>query len=268
VAYLEILDRALATPRYSPHTRKAFLGQARRFLAAVGDKPDYSREDVLGYVDTLIRAGYRADSIGTILAAVRALFRENSLAWPVAERDLRLGLPQEEPIRPTLLVSEVMDLIAGVRGKVSIARITICLGTVWGLRADEIKRVLAAGGDGLRLEVQTAKGGRKRIHRVPDGLAPVMAFRPIVTSTRSLHTLFEGAMSAHVREPNPREGLHALRRTLVTALVEGGVDVVKIQRWMGWTLRESIVTTYYRPKPEALDADVYAAHPFLKYWTG
>lgn len=265
MSHLETLDRHLGA-RYSIHTRRSFLTYAKRFLKVCGEKPSYPREEVLGYIDILIRSGYKAGTIHNQISGIRALFDACSLTWPLAERDTRLGLPQQEPDAPTLAPSEVAALIRGVRRQTGTARIVTCLATVYGLRGDEIARALAQGCDGKHFVIQTAKGGRRREHAIPRGLESTLAFRPIQTSTRSLHDLFEKVMRAHVREPRPREGWHACRRAIVTALIDAGIAQPRVHMWIGWKLKEEITMRYYHPDPLKLDLEIYVKHPYLRVW--
>jgi len=265
VSYLSTLAAHLGE-RYSAHTRRAFLQQGHHFLTSCGVKAVYSREEVLAFVDDLIRQGYKADSIRTILTGVRAMFDVNRLAWPLAERDTRLGLPQETPTRPTLSPREVGLLIGAVRDSPGFPRAVVALVSVWGLRGDEVARAFAAGCDGRRLEVQTAKGGRKREHTVPSFLAPALRFSPTRVSTRLLHDQFEKLMRARVREPLPREGWHAVRRAVVTGLFGAKVERHEIHHWMGWKEKEDIALDYYHPDEAELDRRIYRVHPFLPFW--
>ena len=266
MTHLETLDRHLGA-RYSPHTRRSFLGFAKRFVDTCGDKPSYSRDEVLGYVDSLIHAKYKAGTINVHLSAIRAMFDACSLTWPLTKRDTRLGLPQVDPEAPTLSPDEVSALIRGAR---SYPRTTLpivtALATVWGLRGDEIVRTLARGCDGHTLEIQTAKGGRVRKHAIPRVLGPVLAFSPIDTSTRSLHDVFDRLMRTHVRPPRPREGWHSARRAVVTGLFEAGIEQHKVHTWLGWKMKEDISLRYYHPDPIKLDLEIYVRHPFLRVW--
>lgn len=267
MSHLDTFDRHLGA-RYSKHTRRSFLTYAKRFLEVCGENPAYSREEVLAYLDILIRSGYKAGTIHNQLSGIRALFDACGLTWPLAERDTRLGLPQQDPETPTLAPSEVAALIRGVRRQPDTARIVTCLATVWGLRGDEIVRALAQGCDGKRLVIQTAKGGRLREHAIPRGLESTLTFRPIRISTRALHDVFERLMRGYVREPRPREGWHACRRAIVTALIDAGIAQPRVHSWIGWKLKEEITMRYYHPDPLRLDLEIYVKHPYLRVWLG
>lgn len=263
--YLDKLSLRLG-PRYSIHTRRAFLGQSERFLLAVGTKPRYSQQDILSYVDRLVLAGHKETTINANLAGIRALFTANELVWPLDKRDLHLGLPQEEADAPVIDPADVAKLIQGLRGAPSLARTVIALVTIWGFRGGEVERIYANGCDGRIIEVQTLKGGRKRRHVVPSpALIPVLTIAKARISTHTLHTVFDQALTKHVRPPRPREGLHALRRSLVTGLFENDVSEGTIERFMGWR-QKSISQRYNKTDPVAVDQAIYVRHPFLEFW--
>lgn len=267
VTYLATLEAHL-DGRFSPHTKRSFLGHARRFLELTGQRSIYERNDVLGFVKYLIDHGYKSESIKTILAAVKVLFDVNGLAWPLEKRDLHGRLPPSESEAPVLAPIEIARLIVGVRSTAGFPRTVVALATIYGLRTDEIQRVLTSGCDGLQLVIQTAKGGEKRSHRIPEALAPMLACPPTKVSTRGLHDVFERLMVASVRKPIAREGWHAVRRSVVTALVEAGIPVEKIHKWMGWKEMEkqNIAFRYFKPNRLELDKEVYGKHPYLRMW--
>lgn len=267
-SYLTKLEQSLGV-RYSENTVKAFVGQARRFVAAVGEKSGYDKQDILRYTDMLVKAGYKEDSILTILSGVRALFHANGWAWPLARRDLHLGLPQEDPGGPVMPHEDIARLIAAAKGLAAPEAPAIAMSTLYGLRAAEIAMVLAAGCDGRTLAVQTAKAGRRRSHYVPHVAHAALRFtgRPITVD--GVHTLFGRVMARHVRPHARGEGWHSIRRALITELSGRGLGEAQIHRWFGWRVApggSKIAFRYYRPEGQKLDDEVYALHPYLPLW--
>lgn len=264
--YLERL-RANLGSRYSSHTVHAYLGQAERFLDFAGTKQRYTKQELLSYVDTMVKDKYKGKSITTILAGVRSLFYSNDIPWPLDRRDLHLGLPEDDEGGPVLSVADVVKMIAAARFNMVSAIPAVALSTIYGLRPTEISQVLGAGLDGKHLEVQTAKGGRRREHVIPKELRGALTFKPWKIGTDGLHGGFERIMCGYVRKPLPREGWHSVRRSVVTGLYNANVAGEVIHRFMGWkSIGKDISLRYFRPDPEALDLEVYKAHPFLKFW--
>ena len=77
--------------------------------------------------------------------------------------------------------------------------------------------------------------------------------------------MFERSMGDTGRKPGYGEGWHSIRRALVTALVNHGLDQYSVSRWMGWKLNDTAYR-YFRPDPVELDAKVYSHHPYLAVW--
>jgi hypothetical protein len=264
--YLTRLETYLGN-RYSPHTRGGYLRQARQFLTACGTRKEYSRDIILAYVDALVRHGYEVQTINVYLAGVRAMFRANTLTWPVAPRDLHIGIPETESEGPTFTLGEVGAMIAGAKKERGVTAAAVALSTMWGLRNTEIAAVLSSGVDGCLLRVQTAKVGRMREHRIPAKLREVLTFTGSELGRDGAHAIFDRVMKAHVRQPRKGEGWHATRRSLVTALVNAKADRYVLSRWMGWKVTETAFR-YFRPTPLALDEEVYSVHPYLPLWLG
>ncbi len=267
--YLERLRAQMGT-RYSQHTVEAFGRQGGRFLIFAGMKRGYSRDEVLRFVDTLVKAGYKQTSINTILAGVRAMFHANELPWPLQKRDLHLGLPEVEEGGAVVPAVDIGRLIAAVRGTPGYDRVAVALSTTYGFRPSEIVEALAAGCDGRLLKVQTSKQGRVRRHTVPKVLVAALCFHARKMTTDGLHSMFDRLMKTHVRPAAKGEGWHGVRRALVTGLFQAHLADVAVHRWFGWKsiARPELRTSskYYRPDPVELDHEVYAVHPFLRYW--
>jgi len=260
--YLDQLRQALGA-RYSPDTTYHTLNQAGRFLEAIGVKEQYSAQDLLGYADRLLQDGYRSSSVATILTAVKALFRAIGHPWPLEKG--KLHLPPSEASGPVLTHQEVASLIkiAQQVGRPEVQ--VVALSSLWGLRAIEITRVLETGIEGPQLLIQTAKGGHRRRHLIPAGLAEILTFGPVTLSRGGLQLMFRRLMRQGVRKPLPGEGWHSLRRTLVTGLLAAGLDSHKVETFMAWRTGRTIAS-YYRPDAGRLDQEVYGLHPFLELW--
>lgn len=265
--YLDKLNVSLGA-RYSEHTRAAFVGQGRRFMQVVGVKAEYSREDVLLFVDTMVRAGYKEASIQTIVAGVRALFAANKWAWPLERRDMHLGMAQEDAGGPVMPDADVARLIRASRTVGPPEAQAIALATTYGFRAQEIAAVLTSGANGRLIVVQTAKTGRKREHSVPGILQVPLTFSPYPIGVDGVHKAFQRVMERCVRPPLKGEGWHAIRRALITGLLDNELAEFKLHSWMGWRAPGNKISyRYFRKGGKELDAEVFAKHPFLPYWT-
>lgn len=268
--YLQRLEADLGA-RYSPDTKRTFLTQARLFLRQVGGKNTYGRQDILGYVDHLIEAGKAASTIHTALSGIKHLFRAIDHPWPLEARELHLRIPRSSG-GPALAHDEVGQLIKAVRltdppvgHYYYVPQTIVALSTVYGLRPIEIQRALRQGCSGEVLELQSAKGGKVRQHAIPEVVRNALEFPPTKASRSTLGKVFKDLMRSHVRPKRKGEGWHAVRRSLVTGLLDDGVPMHTVTRFMGWKLPDTAFG-YYRPSQDDLDQTIFEAHPFLEFW--
>jgi len=156
-------------------------------------------------------------------------------------------------------------MIEGAKGaRFPDLQITL-LSTMWGLRKTEIATVLSAGLDGKTLEVQTAKHGRQRVHPIPPQLSLPLSFRGKHETANAMGPAFQRIMRRYVREPEPREGWHAIRRSLVTELFHNGAPEIIIFKFMGWR-RNDMTYTYFKPSATEIMDAILPKHPFFPLW--
>ncbi len=255
--------------RYSWDTVRTFLIQAKLFLQYAGAKPEYSRADVLAYVDHLIADGKKRKSINLALASTRALFRALGITWPLGRT--HLGIRDDDEGGPVLAADEVRRLIRGAKSGTPELYATIAaLSSTYGFRPIEIQAALAQGCDGKELTLQSAKAGRVRHHQIPEVVRPYLTFRGKKMGRAKLHQIFQELMTIHVRGTKDGEGWHSIRRSLVGELQMNGVPLETISRFMGWKMAvpgiPQTAFRYFRPEAERIDAEIFAKHPFLGFW--
>jgi len=265
--YLERLRDDLGS-RYSPDTVRTFLIQSKAFLEYASIKPEYARADVLSYVDHLIGEDKKHSSVNLALSAIRALFRALAIPWPLSKTDLHLGIPVADEGGPVLPTKDIAKLIHGVRDyKPNLYTTITALSSTFGFRPIELQTALAQGCNGKELALRSAKGGRTRHHDIPPQVRPYLDFPPTKMSRARLHQVFQELMTIHVRAVIAGEGWHSIRRALVTELLEAGVPMPTVSRFMGWKMRETAFA-YFRPAANRIDAQIYESHPFLGFWEG
>lgn len=252
--------------RYSGDTVANTKSQGRRFLEKMGARRVYSRPELLAYIDHLIAAGYKRRSIQVITGCVKTLLIANEIPWPLTPRDLHLGMAKGEVVAPALPGDDIIKLIRAVSRLGPPSAPAVALSTTWGLRSTEITAVLNAGCNGLALVVQTAKGGEVRSHEVPPELRGAMDFPPYAITRDGVQKMFDRLMAYYVRQPLPREGWHAIRRSVVTALIAAGLEDRLIYRYMGWRRPNQMTDRYWISDGAVIDHAVYAAHPWIGYW--
>jgi len=268
--YLDRLHDDLGK-RYSPDTLRTYLSQAKAFLEFSGVKSEYTRADVLSYVDHLIAEKKKRKTIDLTLASIRALFRALVIPWPLTRAGTHLGLRDADEGGPVLPIEDVVKLIAGAKSaKPRLFATIAALSSTFGLRPVEIQAALQQGCDGQRLVLQSAKAGRVRNHQIPATVKPYLSFPITKISRARLHEIFQELMTVHVRAVKRGEGWHSIRRALVSELQMNGVPLETISRFMGWKLPAKGVPEtafrYFRPEAARVDTEIYAKHPFLSFW--
>lgn len=272
MTHLERLGRDLGA-RYSTATRHAYLLHARLFMAAAGEHDSYSRDQVLSYVDRLVKAGWANNSIHSAIVGIQALCRMLGCDWPL--KGQRLHLPRQsddEGTGPVLTPDEVEALIRGVKdGSAGYNnRAVVALSTLYGFRVSEISRILAAGLHDSHIAVETSKTRRKREHEIPGVVWPLLEGAQMRVTTGTMHKIFGTLMRAYVRAPRKQEGWHAVRRALATGLAANEVQDRMMVRFFGWARTGSagvlIADRYTRLTYQQVDEAVMQRHPFLRMW--
>lgn len=268
---------------FRPATVTNYLSYVARAERALGHGAPWSKAEIRGLLDTWKGAGSKAGVLRMAVAAMRAAHAHADAPWEFSPRELRLGTPATSG-GPVLSAADVGRMIVAVRQNVIAADATgrpdalrlaktTALVTVFGLRAEEVRGLLAVQipptppTPALQppyLEVQTAKHGEVRRHTVPPEVRRYLAAAaPREVKNTAVYAQFKRALG-FVRPARDGEGWHAVRRAVVTGLLEAGLGLEDVQKWIGWKANGSMAFRYYRPSD--LDAKVFAVHPFLKYW--
>ena len=273
MTHLQQLERELGN-HYSRTYKANVKGQCRRFIAVVGEKPTYSRADITGYVDRLIKNGQNNASIRMALSCIKVLCRAIDCPYPVTGA-VHLPRVAYDPQQPTLEPLEVRRLIAGAKREDQVTRAIVALATLYGFRAIELTGVINRGCDGTTVALITAKTATERAHHAPTGVESWLTCPPTPMSQDLVHDCFQRLMKRYVRKLRPREGWHAVRRALATGLFLAlPHDEPAVLEFMGWQVPGSPRRrNYYKPSESQkqavwreIDRKVYQVHPFIRYW--
>ena len=209
--------------------------------------------DVQRFLDELIRVRQRAwATVNVYFSAYRFLY-EQVLKRPA--RDFSIPPRGRSGTRPGVLSqAEVERLLASPRNLKHRALLAMTYGS--GLRVSEVVRVRIADVDRGRmmLRVEQSKGHKDRYTVLSQralGLLEVLwrAYRPpeyFFTGRDGVHPINDATAQAvyyaALRRSGVRRvgGIHVLRHCFATHLMEAGVDLFTIQRWMG---HQALVTT-------------------------
>jgi len=247
---------------YSPATQKTYGYILRNFDG------DFSREGALRFLDNL---HYKPSSYRMAYQALKTLFKVNNLPWPL--QDIPAPLVDEDDYQRVIFPpEEVGKLIAFAKIRGTPAeKFILALATIYGLRRAEVANLSIPYLEDNIIMIKTAKRGFIRKHLVPREIYPYIQILPWQKiSPISLHFLFERLRLKAGITKVERMGLHSIRRSLITGLLDNGLDHLLLFKFMGWRSNldrsSSIIRIYDRRTPREIDRQVFAVHPFLTLW--
>lgn len=222
-----------------------------------------SRRDVQAYIQTRLQQGRAASTLNRQLRDLWAFLRfVEEQGQPIAPGVFRVArLKEGKPLPRFLNEQEYRQLEESVLGHTAIGTRDDYLDRAWfyllahqGLRISELcdLRVVDLDLEGRRLVVRQGKGKRDRV--VPlsaTTVAVVHDYLAVRGAAQSDHlllfrqqkikvTLVQTRLRRYGRAVGIEVSPHRLRHTLATRLLNGGMDIVSIQRLLG---HEKLATT-------------------------
>lgn len=267
-----------------------YLSYAGNFLehAESLDRPAVEK-----YLKKLERKGRSAGTRNFAFRVIRRMFMVNGLDWPF-KRGEAPQISQRDEYKPQLPPEYVeMMIAAALAGKLDEAEACfLALATVYGLRREEMCALEKKDVD-LRngaIYVSTVKHGRQRYHLLPEEIKNYLATHDFGKrySRTQMSQLFWRVLNKAGLEAlqENRMGWHSVRRSLLTALVEAGINIFSIRAFMRWKgivaeaselamparyFGNTLVTIEGKKSvtQEAKgDEVIFESHPFLAMWRG
>ena len=282
---LENLKLVLTSPRpRAPSTLTNYLSIAEQFLIWLGDRLPPGEMDLRRYFLHRRDEGISDSSLRTTFAVLQKLYKANHWDWPLTKED-RPDL-SSEITTPAFTREEVEQLIQKRELYSKGECFYLAMATIYAPRRIELARIKKRDIKGNTIYIDTAKGGEKRTHLIPDEILPyIEAYHPKEHSVRALTFMFDRICVKGLGEKKQGYGFHSFRRTLDTllpiALAKADKPLTLIGYFMRWS-RKSIGTrflgtpmggVYARPEvmssdPFFVDREVFEVHPFLPLWSG
>lgn len=231
----------------SPRTQTSYLYALRSLVKYYHRSPDLlNQQDLQDYLLYLIRDRHLAPASCRLqLNGIRFFFR-HILGW--SDIALTLHYPKRPQRIPELLTrNEVKSLLSACRTFKHHVLLSTCYGL--GLRVSELVAIQVSQIDGQRhlLHVVQGKGGKDRLVPIPGTLLTLLRlywqrYRPSDAffyneeTGRPLGT--RGAMKAFHQAKDragihKQGGIHSLRHAFATHLLEQGLPIHLLQRWLG-----------------------------------
>jgi len=244
----------------SPRTIEAYVQQVARFARHFGRSPELlGPEEVRQYQLHLLEKKISFSTFNQCICSLRFLYG-TTLGRPEMLPRLPYG-KRPKTIPQVLSQAQVLKLLECVRPRCYRVLLTTIYAT--GLRLSEALhlRVADINSEQMTMLVAQGKGNKQRL--VPLSLALLRELREWWREHRNPQWLFPGKSPGHPLDPSPVQkafqraadrarlppgaSVHTLRHTFATELLEGGVDLLTIQKILGHgDLKTTLIYTHVR----------------------
>jgi integrase len=264
--------------------RNHYLRNAQHFL---DNAKGLDRASIDDYVAQLQEV-HKPSTVNFKFRVIHRLYVVNDLPWEYRRGEAPL-IRQGDEYRPQLSRDIVrMMILAAKNGKLyTEEQCFIALSTVYGLRRQELQSLQPKDID---LEtnvlcVATSKSGRERHHIIPAEIRPYLKAHDFNKryATATISQIFRRILvkSGAKKLTASRIGWNSIRRALLDGLLRAGVDGQTAQAFLRWKAgtRDLAIPTRYQgsvvvglgridsvPKVTKEDKEVFAKHPFLRFW--
>lgn len=238
--------------RFSRETQRNYIRDVGRFATYLGRSPHTATtEDVRQFQIDQQEAGVPAPTMNSIVAALRFFFTHTLDRPELARKLVRTSHMRKIPV--VLTMEEMKRLLEATTCLKHQTALSVAYGA--GLRVSEVSALKVSDIDSKRmlLRIERGKGGRYRNAMLPEGLLKLLRewWRAgqqqgimradgwlfpgqnvtVPLSTRQLYrVVVEAAEAADIGK---RVGMHTLRHSFATHLLEDGVDIRVIQALLG-----------------------------------
>ena len=232
--------------KFAPRTQEGYIRAVKNFAAFLGHSPDRATiEDIRRYQLSLASSGLGVPSVNAAMTALRFFFKVTLRRGDVTEDIVFAREPRRLPV--VLSPEEVARLLAAAADVKYKAALSIAYGT--GLRASEVISLKVGDIDSARMliRVDQGKGHKDRYVMLSQQLLELL--RQWWRIARPRYWLFPGQVPGEpltTRQLNravhaaaqragidKRMGVHTLRHSFATHLLEQNVDIRVIQVLLG-----------------------------------
>lgn len=259
----------LQTLGYSPSTKSQYSLYARSYLEY--SRGAYSKSTVLAFLALYTK--HSGTTRRFITYIVKSLFRFLEKPWPLDKREMpKLSRPK----RPVLSQAQVRQLVE-IASVNPLDHALVTLDAILGARREELARIQLADYLPPHIRIRTAKGGDERVRYIGDKACAVIDWYLVTRSSPSSFLfvskygtpLTPTAMSVLFRKMAVQAGIpkgigwHAIRRSVVTWLFEGGMREREIQEVFGWKSL-AMPAQYIQLSQIQVNEQVKKIHPMLR----
>lgn len=259
-----------SNPR-SPDSVKKFTRESEKFLYRVdGDMP--TPEDAEAWMNYIRRTRKSINYQNMGYWAIKRLYTVNKWDWPDSLETGPRSPEIYEQKAPVFPAENIASLISWARDKGTPQQTAmIAISTTWGLRREEMRRIVSDDIQHGTILVRTGKHGRARRHSIPDFLQPYIAgynFEPRLSLPTLSDMFILVCYKAGIDRPDGT-GWHGIRRTIAGTLENAGWAETKISNYLRWSIsRRGMALRYAMSTREdrEIDLEAYETLPWVKTW--
>lgn len=273
-------------------TTKQFVKISSQFYTS--SSGDFTRRAVVNYITKMAEKGYGPGTVRLHFRVLKRSFEiaskiEPGIEWPFSKRppaeieNVMTSIPwQENENKIAFSADDIKQMIDAAKqgfpnmrderedNLKGISVALVALSTTYGLRRIEMADL---DSDVLnlktkRLRVFTKHGSRLREHIIPGEIIEYLkGYRPLYSEFKLSQILHDIEKASGLPE-RYGTGWHSIRRSVVNALVNTGLDKLYIYSFLRWKLSMSfgMLGTYFTVPDEKVDEVVLQSHPYLKFW--
>ena len=262
-----------------------YMSYAKDFLSYV---KDLDKKSITKYMEHLRRRGMSPGTVNFAFRVVRRLFIVNGIKWPFNRGESPL-ISQRDEDKPALSIDYIRTMIDAAKDKRLPANESafLSLSTIYGLRREEMVN-LKPQDISFRnntIYVATLKHGRQRYHLIPPEIKPYLQKHDFNTkySLTIMSQMFWRIVNhcELVDLKQHRLGWHTIRRSLLSGLIDNGLNPFaagSFMRWKGTTGVLAMPARYYsnvvigaEGKETVIgeaesDREIFEKHPLLELW--
>jgi len=236
---------------FSAHTKDNYVGALHRLARHYGRPPDQITDEELKlYLLHLIRDQKRTHSTLNVTTSAFRFFYRQVLHRSVAEVLENLPRVRKQTVRPRVYSPGEIERLLNAKGLHPKHRMLLMTTYAAGLRLSEVCKLKAEHilSSRMQIRVVQGKGGKDRYTILSARLLTELRtywrmFRPkewLFTSSRRLDEPLTIKTAQYIFKRATRlaglpyyNGIHSLRHSFATHLLEAGVDLVILQRLLG-----------------------------------
>lgn len=246
--------------RRSPRTTSYYISISRKFLSESGD---FHRPGMLKFMDDI---DWCDNSLRTVYYVLKHLCKALEKKFPLDEGDLPPPPDEESMYTPTMSLDNINKVIAHWKRFPGDYLTSLAfLSTIYGLRSIEMTTV-EIGRNSVLVYVAKRKRVVTREHPVPEELMKYLSGYEPMSEMTVKYAFWKVCRRAGVKRQY-KENWHSVRRCLVTACLDAGVNKVMLKRFLRWARdRRDMADTYYHKDFADVNEEMFKVHPFLKLW--